>query len=238
MSQKTFSLFGFFKKFVWQFFAKKSDITLSIGAPLDVLGNFVDAEGNSYDSRQQHVHIEDYFRTEGVVTEDLQREAEYTKILADRLVDRYQKENIVLSSHVVAFTAFQILKANNDSLDLYALLRQIPDDFVFPRAVFIKAIADIQKALIDLAQKGRLQLSEQIKLEPEALMQDGISNLGVYHIRKPLLFNKIGDIESDDFNVLYYYNNRLENFGLDKKIRWDKYKMIVKMDLDDTDITR
>ncbi len=215
-------------KFIWQFFAKRSDIVLSFGKPMDVLGNLVDENGTSRDNRNNVVNISDYFVTEGVITEDLQREAEYTKLLADKIVDRFHRENIVLSSHLVAFTAFNILKESNDKLDLYALLRLPPDDYVFPLDTFTAAVAAIQAALFELAEKGRLKLSDAIHLSPEELVQDGVKNLGVYHVRKPLLFNRKGDLESDDFNVLFFYHNRLENFGLTKRVKWDKFKLVVK----------
>jgi glycerol-3-phosphate O-acyltransferase len=215
-------------KFIWQFFAKRSDIVLSFGKPMDVLGNFVDAEGISLDSRNNVLNISDYFITEGVVKEDLQREGEYTKLLANKIVDRFHKENIVLSSHVVAFTAFNILKESNEKLDLYALLRLPPDDYVFPLDAFTAAVAAIQTVLFDHEEKGRLRLSDAIRLSPEELVQDGVKNLGVYHVRKPLLFNRKGDLESDDFNVLFFYHNRLENFSLAKRVKWDKFKLVVK----------
>jgi glycerol-3-phosphate O-acyltransferase len=215
-------------KFIWQFFAKRSDIVLSFGKPMDVLGNFVDNEGISRDNRGNVLNIADYFITEGVVKEDLQREGEYTKLLANKIVDRFYRENIVLSSHVVAFTAFNILKESNDKLDLYALLRLPPDDFVFPLETFTAAVAAIQAVLFDHEEKGRLKLSNAIRLSPAELVQDGVKNLGVYHVRKPLLFNRKGDLESDEFNVLFFYHNRLENFGLTKRVKWDKFKLVVK----------
>jgi glycerol-3-phosphate O-acyltransferase len=215
-------------RFIWQFFAKRSDIVLSFGKPMDVLGNFVDNEGISRDKRNNVLDVSDYFTTEGVIKEDLQREGEYTKLLADKIVDRFHRENIVLSSHVVAFTAFNILKESNDKLDLYALLRLPPDDFVFPLATFTAAVAAIQTALFDHEEKGRLKLSDAIRLSPEELVQDGLKNLGVYHVRKPLLFNRKGDLESDDFNVLFFYHNRLENFNLAKRVKWDKFKLVQK----------
>jgi glycerol-3-phosphate O-acyltransferase len=215
-------------KFIWQFFAKRSDIVLSFGKPMDVFGNFVDTEGVSRDSRNNVLNIADYFITDGSIKEDLQRDAEYTKLLADKIVDRFYKENIVLSSHVVAFTAFNILKESNDKLDLYALLRLPPDDFVFPLETFTAAVAAMQAALFELEEKGRLKLSDPIRLSPAELVQDGVKNLGVYHVRKPLLFNRKGDLESDEFNVLFFYHNRLENFGLTKRVKWDKFKLVVK----------
>ena len=220
-------------KYVWQFFSEKSDIILSFGKPMDVMGNFVDTEGVSYDKHGNLAEIKDYFTTEidnqPIVNEDLQREAEYTKMLADKIVDRFHRENIVLSSHVVAFTAFNMLLENNENLDLYALLRLPPDDYVFPIEQFTAAVEAMQNALFELADKDRLKLSEAVLLSPKELVEDGMKNLGIYHIRKPLTFNKNGDIESDDFSVLYFYHNRLENFGLTKRVRWEHFKIEMKV---------
>ena len=217
-------------KFIWQFFSRKSDIILSFGKPMDVMGNFVDKEGQSFDKHGSILDIKDYFVTEGDIREDLQREAEYTKLLADKIVDRYYKENIVLSSHVVAFTAFNMLKQHNENLDLYALLRLSHDDFVFPMDQFKAALEAMQKALFDLEDKGRLKLSDAVRLPVKELVEDGIKNLGIYHVKKPLTYNKKGDIVSDEFYTLFYYHNRLENFGLTKRVRWENFKIETKID--------
>ena len=210
-------------KFVWAFFSQKSEIVLSFGKPMDVVGNFVDAEGTSFDARDTPLSINDYFTKNDKINQDLQREAEYTRILSEKIVDRFHRDNIVLSSHVVAFTAFNMLKTLNDKLDLFALLRQPADDYVFPRAQFLAAIEGVQQALLELEAKGRLKLSKQILGSPEKLMINGVRSLGIYHIHKPLMFNKKGDLESDDFSVLYFYHNRLDNFGLQKRVKWEKY---------------
>lgn len=210
-------------KFVWAFFSQKSEIVLSFGKPMDVVGNFVDAEGTSFDARDTPLSINDYFTKNDNINQDLQREAEYTRILSEKIVDRFHRDNIVLSSHVVAFTAFNMLKTLNEKLDLFALLRQPTDDYVFPRAQFLAAIEGVQQALLELEAKGRLKLSKQILGSPEKLMINGVRSLGIYHIHKPLMFNKKGDLESDDFSVLYFYHNRLDNFGLQKRVKWEKY---------------
>ena len=223
-------------KFIWQVFSKKSDIILSFGKPMDIMGNFVDENGISTDAHGNLIDIKSYFtnvnteNTEGVVTEDFQREDEYTKLLADKIVDRFHRENIVLSSHVVAFTAFNMLKSKYDDMDLYALLRLPHDDYVFPIERFTAAIGAVQAALFELEAKGRLKLSSAVHLSADELVQDGLKNLGIYHIRKPLLINDKKDIESDDFSTLYYYHNRLENFGLTKRVRWEKYKIELKIE--------
>ncbi len=212
-------------KFIWKLFSESSDITLNFGKPLDVLGNFVDSEGVSLDSHGNEINIEEYFISDGVIKEDLQREVEYTKILADKIGERYLKENIVLSSHLVAFTTFNILRNQNDDLDLYGLLRLPSEDYVFEMEVVEKAINQVRETLYQMENEGQIKLSEQIKWETRDLIIHGVTNLGNYHALKPLKINKRGNIESEDFKVLYYYHNRLENYDLHKAIQWKTYKL-------------
>jgi glycerol-3-phosphate O-acyltransferase len=214
-------------QFVWSFFSRSSDVTLSFGQPMDVLGNKVDADGKSLDRHGNEINIADYFKSGGVVKPDLQRDTEYTKILADHIEDRFLKDNVVLSSHFVAYLAFKILKNQNTDLDLFGTLRQSPDDYIFPIAVFTTAAQKLQARLFKMETDGKIKLSEQLHWEVDKLIQNGIANLGIYHTQKPLKFNKEGDIISENFKSLFYYQNRLENYGLEKGMRWEQYKIIV-----------
>jgi glycerol-3-phosphate O-acyltransferase len=207
-------------KFGWNFFSQPSEITLSFGKPMDVLGNFVDAEGHSFDRFGNPVELKHYFQSEGEITQDLQRESEYTMILAERIADRYHKENIVLSSHVVAFAAFQILIKENPQLDLFGVLRLPPDEYLFPREVMKDVVSQLQQLLVEKEQLGKIKLSRQITENTEALISDGVRNLGIYHPEKPLVFTKSGQLISEDFKLLYFYNNRLANYELEKELVW------------------
>ena len=212
-------------KFVWQFFAKKSEILLSFDHPMDVFGNRLDADLNSIDKHGNIIDIKDYFSDGKDINTDLQRETEFTKLLAEKITDRFHKANMVLSSHLVAFAAYYMLSANYDMLDLYSLLRLSVDDFYFPREELIKAIDALRKEVLVLAKKDKLKISSAILLDPEELLVDGITKLGAYNLIKPLVFNKKGNVESDELSVLFYYKNRLENYGLSKKVTWSLYKL-------------
>lgn len=214
-------------QFAWKFFAESNTITVSFGQPLDVLGNAVDAEGRSYDKYGNLLDVKEYFQSNGDVKGDEQREGEYTKILADRIVERYHKDNIVLSSHLVSFAAFEILKRNNSKLDLYGILRLPPDDFAFQEETLRDVVGQLKKQLIEMEQNGEIKLSEQIHWEVDRLIADGINRLGNYHLRKPLKYNKNGQIISESFNLLYFYHNRLENYNLEHKIKWKKQELIM-----------
>lgn len=220
-------------KFGWNFFSQPSEITLSFGKPLDVLGNFVDENGESHDRQGRRLDVKEYFMTNGEVTEDSQREVEYTKMLADRIVERYFKENIVLTSHLVAFAAFVILKKENPSLDLFGVLRLPPEDFVFPIKKMRDVVGQLKNELIKMQENGRIKLSDQIFYDVDDLINDGVRKVGIYHPEKTLVFNKRGQLVSQNFKLLYFYHNRLINYHLEKKILWNKVSSVEKMELEE-----
>lgn len=212
-------------KFTWQFFSQSSDITVAFGQPLDVLGNPVDAEGNSYDKYGNLLNVREYFLSGDVVNEDLQRESEYTKTLSERIVEQYHKDNIVLSSHLVAYAAFQLLRKQNQRLDLYGILRLPTEEYVFPKETLYDVVEQLQRHLVDLHAEGNIQLSDQIYWSPEELVRHGIKHLGAYHVDKPLHFNKAGEIVSHSFKLLFFYHNRLSTYGFENQIEWRKRAM-------------
>ncbi|MEQ8927150.1 MAG: 1-acyl-sn-glycerol-3-phosphate acyltransferase, partial [Fulvivirga sp.] len=95
-------------KFMFKFFTKGSDISVSIGRGMDLLGNYVDEKGNSIDKQGRFIDTRHYFTTNGVITEDKQRESEYTRRLAEIIVKEFHRINRVFASHLVAFVAFRI----------------------------------------------------------------------------------------------------------------------------------
>ncbi|MEN0005518.1 MAG: 1-acyl-sn-glycerol-3-phosphate acyltransferase [Bacteroidota bacterium] len=205
-------------KFAWKLFSKSNDIILSVGQPMDVLGNYVDEEGESYDQYGNQLNIADYFKQGGEIVPDFQREAEYTRLLSEQIVDRYFKDNIVLTSHLVAFAAFELLKRHFPKLDLYGLLSLPTDDFVFDQGELIDVVTQLKAVLVDMQLAGKIKLAKELAWEPKGIIHDGLRHLGNYHVRKPLRYNKQKEIISDSFKVLYYYHNRLENYGLAAKI--------------------
>jgi len=211
-------------RFAWQFFTAKSEIVLSFGKPFDVMGNFVDKGGMSYDRFDRPLEISDYFVSNGVIVEDLQRENEYTQLLADFIGHRYHIENIVLTSHIVAFVGFNLLKEMHPKFDVYGLMRLPEEDFSFQFKDFVAATEKLQEKLFEMEKYGKIKLSQEVYLPADQLVRQGIEYLGIYHTQKPLMIKKGTNlIESEDFKLLFYYHNRLENYNLDKAVHWEKY---------------
>lgn len=207
--------------FVNQFFGSSSEIIVSFGKPIDVFGNFVDEEGRSFDKRGNEIDLKDYFTSNGKLTEDLQRDQEYTKLLADVMVKRLHAENIVLSSQMIAFAAFNIIKAKHPKLDIYGILRLREEDLVIPRDEFLLAIYQLRKKLLELAAAKQLKISEIIGEDDiSALLKDGLKHLGTYHPEKVLKKNKNGDFVTDSLKLLFYYHNHLVGYELERTVKW------------------
>jgi len=203
-------------QFIWKILAEGTEITLSIGQPMDVMGNPVDINGDSFDKYGNQLDIADYFKLNGKVNKNRQREQQYTTELGNAIVDRYFKDNIVLSSHLVAFAAFNLLKKENPRLDLYGILRLPEEDYRFSETNLHCVTGQILERLREMTSEGEIKLSKILEQEEsDTIIRDGIKQLGAFHVVKPLRLKK-GKILSDSFQLLYFYHNRLEHYGLDK----------------------
>ncbi len=203
--------------FLFKFFTKGSDISVSIGRGMDILGNYVDDEGHSKDKNGNWIHPRDYFVSQGQVTVDKQREQTYVRILAKRIVEEYHLNNRVFSSHLVAFTAFKMLERRNPKLDLYHVLRLPDEDLIIEFAEFKKAFKKLRKQIVKLEKKGKLGTSPKLKESSEKAINEGLRNVGMYHAKRPIIKKK-DKIIIQDPNTLYYYHNRMDGYGLDKYI--------------------
>lgn len=202
-------------QFAWRLFSQSSEIVMSFGEPMDVLGNPI--RGTQSDTQ----HLSEYFIRDARVDSDLQREGVYTRLLAKKLVENFYKYNVVLSSHLVAFVAFEVLKKLHSDLDIFGLIRQPEDDFVFPYPLMVDVTNQMLEVLREMEDRGEVRLMEILSQgNAEEVIKAGIRNLGVFHNAKPLTINKKGEIESKSFKLLYYYHNRLDNYQLEMHIRW------------------
>ena len=206
--------------FAWHSFSQTSDIYLSFGQPMDVVGNYVDENGHSFDQLGNPVALREYFMSGNELNVDYQRESVYTQMLGDQISDRYLKDNIVLASHLTAFAAFEMLKYHNSKLDLYGLLQLPVEDWEFDEAELLNVVDQLKAILFKMEREGNIKLSDAIQMNSKELIKDGMKRLGSYHGKKPIKYNRKGRIVSDNFKLLYYYHNRLNNYQLDQQIKW------------------
>lgn len=199
---------------MWKFFSTESESAISFGQPMDIFGNKVNAMGESHDKQNRVIDIANYFKTDGTLKEDTQRNNVYTKMLSDQLLNEYRKSSVVFSSHLVSYTAYELIMKMHPKLDLYNLLRLPSDDRIIAKDKFISNIENLLKHLKQKAEAGEILLDPKLYSSTEEILEHAFSNLGIYHKEKVVYKTKQGDYTSENMNLLYYYHNRLYGFGL------------------------
>ena len=205
-------------RFLFKFFTKGSNISVSIGPGLDVLGNYVDEEGNSIDDKGNPIDTRDYFISKDAVTIDKQREDVYTRMLSQKIVSEYHRINRVFASHLVAFVAFEMWQRKYSKLDLFSFLRLPEEDLEIPYEEFAETFKRLRKEIFTLREENKVYYATHLKGEIDDVIQRGLDNVGIFHLNRPLLKNKKGNIITRDLNTLYYYHNRLVGYDLEKHI--------------------
>lgn len=205
-------------KYLFKFFTKGSNISVSIGPGLDVLGNYVDENGYSLDSNGKIIDNRDYFTSNGQLTLDHQREDEYTRMLSSRIVKEYHKINRVFASHLVAFIAFEMWVKKFPKLDLFNLLRLPEEDLELDYQEFRTTFKKVRKAIYLLKDEGKINYATHLKGDADLIIKRGLDNVGIFHLNRPLLRNKKGNIITRDLATLYYYHNRLVGYDLEQYI--------------------
>ncbi|TSJ80749.1 MAG: 1-acyl-sn-glycerol-3-phosphate acyltransferase [Candidatus Cardinium sp.] len=191
---------------------KGSEIFVNIGTPLDVMGNRVDITGCSYDDQGQPIDLYQAFLDLPVKTVARKRSDDYVQTLSHKIVAAYHRINMVLSSHLVAFVAYELAKKRAGfSMQL--------TDIVIPYADFMAALGHTYKALQLLYTEKKIVFTSIVQNgQLAAIAKDGCAKLGVYHAQKPLVVTAGGDLLIQDLLTLFYYHNRLTGYGLEALI--------------------
>ena len=205
-------------RFMLKFLSASSSLSVSFGEVMDVVGNKVDSEGESHNHLGQKINVKNYFLTNGELKDDNQRDEEYTKILGERIVDNYQRYNVVLTSHLVCFTVFELIKRKLNYVDLFTLLRTPVEDISIPHDEVVESINNLKERLKVLYDKGEVLMSPELRWNVDKIIDHGMKNINLYHTASPLTILSNGNIGSEDLKLLYYYHNRLDGYELEKFI--------------------
>ncbi|MBP6539261.1 MAG: hypothetical protein KA234_02935, partial [Saprospiraceae bacterium] len=54
------------------------------------------------------------------------------------------------------------------------------------------------------------------------LIKEGVYKLGIYHAASVLKPDKKNNLVCEDIRLLYFYHNRLTNYGLEELMDWEK----------------
>lgn len=206
-------------KFIYDIVNSQSDITLSLSDPMDVFGNKVDGDGNSIDFKGNVIDIGDYFKTRGEIKADKQREMEYTRILSEKVVEKFHSGNTVYNSHFVAFLAFELMRKKFSKADLFTFLNTPEEEREIAYDELVDKAKVLRERLFELENQGKLILSSHFKDTIDNVVNEGIRKLGHYHAAFPLKRTEYGEVTSENLKLLLFYRNRLDGYGLEKYIK-------------------
>ena len=202
-----FSRLGRIVEFARKIVAHEGSVVVRFGRPFDVFGNDVTDDGESLDRAGRVVDPASFVRgAEGEVTDDDQRDAEYTRALGKRLVQVYPRLTVFHSTHLLARALYDAIARTTGTRDVYRLLRATHEQLAVSVAAATNAIERLRRRLRDNPALGaeHPQYTEQSSAEK---LEDALRGLSSYHTR-PIVERGGDTLHVKDVKLLYYYQNR------------------------------
>jgi glycerol-3-phosphate O-acyltransferase len=204
--------------FLTQLFSLDSKIYFTVGRAMDPFGNDVDDDGESVDARGRRVDPRRYVMRDGVVVDDPQRDAEFTREVGERLVAAYARDSVIQATHLTAHAALLLLRQRNPQTDLVRLLRAGGKVDELPLLDVYREVDRQLGELRGLASRGGVRLGPILQAgTADDVVAEGLRHFACYHTRAAL--TRRGDrLVPTDRALLFYYSNRLEGFRLERAL--------------------
>lgn len=185
---------------------------IRFGRPVDPYGNEVDDEGRSLSPRGRPIDPGSYVLRGGQPTVDPHRDAAYTRELGEVLVDRYQREAVIMSVNVVAHVLFRRLVRSTPGLDLFARLR-MRGEISMAREEVLREVGALRDRLLALESKHGVHVSPFMHTaSAEQILDRALDLWNGYHSR--VAARDLGTaITAEDPTLLLYYQNRMVTFA-------------------------
>ncbi len=189
-------------------------IRICFGAPLDPFGNSINEEGDSLDPKGRVIDPARYLMEDGELRVDAVRDAEYTTTLAERIAEAFQSETVVTANNVAAFALFELSLRQSGTQDLYRFLRELGPETDLPIHEVEEEIEALSGELKALERVGKVQLDPVVQAgTPGEILSAALRSLGSYH-HKAALHREGVRVRVEDANLLFFYRNRLDSYGL------------------------
>jgi len=202
-----FSRFGRILEFFRKILVHEGSVVVRFGRPFDPFGNDITDDGESIDRAGRVVDPASYLRgADGEVTDDDQRDAEYTRALGRRLSAVYPRLTVLHSTHLVARAVYDGICANAGTRDIYRLLRAPTGHLEVPVASVIERIDRLRRRLGEHPEYGTEHPLHTAQSAADKL-DTGIHGLSTYHTR-PAVARTAETMTVPDVKLLYYYQNR------------------------------
>lgn len=189
-------------------------VHVRIGKALDPFGDDVDADGASRDPRGREIDAHRYLWRDGRVVEDTARDAEYTRILGARILSSYRRDNAAMPTNVLAFALLELLRRDLAQPDLFRMLRTIGPDTTLDVARVEAEVERLLRELDVLERAGRIRMTDELRTTGgRDIVARGLRGLRTYHTT-PIAARRGTQLVVQDADLLFYYRNRLEGYGL------------------------
>jgi glycerol-3-phosphate O-acyltransferase len=194
-----------------------SRVHMHFGEPLDLFGNRVDGNGISRDSHGRPVDRRKYVEEDGKPAHNPQRDQEYTRELGRSILRAFRRDNMAMSTHVAAYAAFSALRRRMPQYDLYRALRTEGPEHAVPAEAIHAEMAALLRRLRGMEARGEILLADEVKTGNETeVFAKAMEHFGSFHDGDVLLQGPEG-VYTRNMKLLYYYRNRLDHYGLDRK---------------------
>ncbi|MCX5745839.1 MAG: 1-acyl-sn-glycerol-3-phosphate acyltransferase [Proteobacteria bacterium] len=200
-----FSRAGRLVEFFRKILAHEGSVLVRFGRPLDVFGNDITDDGDSVDRAGRVVDPASFVRgADGEVTDDDQRDAEYTRALGRKLSATYPRLTVFHATTLVARVIYDAIARAHQTRDVYRLLRMV--DLSVPYAQVIAGLGELRARLAATPAWGA-EHPMFAATETPAMVDNALSGLAMYHTHAAV--TRRGDqVVVDDLKLLYYYMNR------------------------------
>ncbi len=207
-----FSRLGRLVEFFRKILVHEGSVIVRFGRPLDVFGNDITDDGESIDRAGRIVDPASFVRgATGEVSDDDQRDAEYTRTLGRRLAAVYPKLTVFHPTHLVARALYDAIAERHGTRDVYRLIRAPQPTLEVPLDTAIGHLVGLRTRLTQHPEWGQEhpQLAGKTALE---LVDDAVAGLSGYHTR-PVIVRRGDTLSVDDVKLLYYYANRMAHIA-------------------------
>lgn len=208
-----FSRIGRILEFVRKMLVHEGSVMVRFGRPLDPFGNDVTDDGESIDRAGRIIDPSQFVRgAGGEVSDDDQRDAEYTRALGRRLSAAYPRLTVFHATHLAARVLYDCIAQQNGTRDVYRLMRSPKSRLVVPEQTVLDRLGALRARLLAHPEWGAEHplLNGQ---DDRAVFEDAFRGLSSYHTRR-VLARESAVIHVDDVQLLYYYQNRTAHVPL------------------------
>jgi glycerol-3-phosphate O-acyltransferase len=203
-----FSRVGRIVEFFRKILVHEGSVVVRFGRPLDVFGNDITDEGESIDRAGRIVDPASYVRgADGEVTDDDQRDAEYTRALGRRLSTTYPALTVFHSTNLVARALYDAIAANAGTRDIYRLIRAPVGHLEVPVETAVEQLVRLRTRI---AENPSFGAEHPLYTDQSATqkLEDAVKGLSTYHTRPIVDRSGHATLQVKDVKLLYYYQNR------------------------------